>query len=88
MTIEPTNPLEKVFLSQTSMSTEIERLVTKEGYTYFDAIIEFAAEIDRSPEELLPFMSKAILDKVRKSAEDEGYIQPQSLSLEDFEDGT
>lgn len=74
------------FLNQTTLATHIERMVHQEGHTYFDAIIQFAAEADKSPEELLPFMNKAILDKVRKSAEDEGYIQPQALSLESFED--
>lgn len=73
------------FLSPSTLSAKIEEMVLLEGYTYFEAIVDFAAEADKSPDELVPHMSKVLLDKVRKSACDSGFFQQQSMSLEDFE---
>ena len=48
-------------------------------------VVEFAAECDKSPEELIPFMSQVMIDKVRKSASDAGLVDTKSdTSLDDF----
>lgn len=76
---------EDIFLSHATLAKRIEEMVHQEGFTYFDAMIQFAADADKSPEELLPFVSTVLLEKIKKSACDEGYAQQQNLSLEGFE---
>lgn len=76
------------FLTQATLSQQIETMVLEEGFSYFDAMVAFAAEADRSPEELMPFVSKVLLEKIQKSAYDEGYAKNTALSLQNFEDGT
>jgi hypothetical protein len=61
----------KSFLNKESFATQIEEKVLG-GSTYFDAVIEFADECNKSPEELLPFMSIVIIEKLKKSAIDNG----------------
>lgn len=73
----------KSFLNKDSFSEQIESKVLT-GMTYFDAVLEFAEECDKSPEELLPFMSTVILEKLRKSANDSGLINTMQESLADF----
>lgn len=78
---------ENNFLSKDKFSEIIERKVLEDDISYFDAVIEFAAESDRSPEELMPFMSTVILDKVRKSAMDAGMINTNDQTdLDEFLD--
>lgn len=79
---EELNP-EEIFLNQTTFSAIIESMVL-EGYTYFDAVLEFAAQQDREPDELTQFMSRAILDKVRKSAYDSGLMNNPEQSLDEL----
>lgn len=74
----------KSFLNKESFSEAIEAKVFA-GQTYFDAVIEFADDCDKSPEELLPFMSTVILEKLRKSAIDSGLIEKQNETLDEFE---
>jgi hypothetical protein len=67
----------KSFLNKDSFAAAIEKKVL-EGSTYFEAVIEFADECNKSPEEMLPFMTgTVILDKVRKSATDSGLIDSE-----------
>jgi len=46
ITQEPTEELnpEEIFLNQTTFSAIIESMVLNDGYTYFDAVLEFAAQ--------------------------------------------
>jgi hypothetical protein len=74
----------KSFLNKDSFSTSIEKKVL-EGQTYFDAVIEFADDCNKSPEELLPFMSTVILEKIKKSATDSGLIDIKVDSLDSFQ---
>jgi hypothetical protein len=73
----------KGFLNQQSFAEKIEEMVLG-GSTYFEAIIEFADECNKSPEEMMPFMSPVLLDKVRKSASDNGLIDLKEPSLDSF----
>lgn len=74
----------KSFLNKDSFSAAIEKKVL-EGQTYFDAVIEFADDCNKSPEELLPFMSVVILEKIKKSATDSGLIDLKLESLDSFQ---
>ncbi len=74
----------KTFLNKDSFSAAIENKVL-EGQTYFDAVIEFADDCNKSPEELLPFMSVVILEKIKKSATDNGLIDLKTESLDSFQ---
>jgi hypothetical protein len=75
----------KSFLTKDSFAEKIEELVFAGNMTYFEAIVEFANECDKSPEELLPFMSQVLLDKVRKSASDLGLVDSKNdTDLEEF----
>lgn len=75
----------KAFLTKDSFAEKIEDLVFSGNVSYFEAIVEFANECDKSPEELLPFMSQVLLDKVRKSASDSGLIDNKNYTdLEEF----
>lgn len=73
----------KSFLNKDSFSAAIEQKVL-DGLTYFEAVIEFADDCNKSPEEMLPFMSTVILEKVRKSATDSGYIDSE-IQIDLFE---
>ena len=73
----------KVFLTKESFAEKVEQMVLN-GSTYFDAIIEFADDCDKSPEEMLPYMSEVLLQKVRKSASDDGLIDLRENDLEEF----
>lgn len=72
----------KGILTKDSFAAQIEERVANEGITYFNAILEFADDHDRSPEELMPYISQVLLEKIRKSAVDSGLIGPQELDLE------
>ena len=74
----------KEFLTKDSFSEKIEELVCDSGLTYFEAIVEFAADCDKSPEEMVPFMSQVLLEKVRKSASDSGLIDLKDNDLDAF----
>lgn len=75
----------KVFLTKDSFSAKIEQKVIDDGVSYFEAVIEFAEDCDKSPEELMPFMSQVLLEKVRKSASDGGLIDSKNdTDLEEF----
>ena len=74
----------KVFLNKESFSQQIEQMVRDDGFTYFDAIIEFANECDKEPDEMLGFMSQVLLEKVRKSATDSGLIDLKETNLDEF----
>lgn len=74
------NPSE--FLNKQTFSDHIEKRVSEENITYFEAIIEFSEDADKSPEELVPFMSQVLLEKVRKSANDSGLIDTGETDLE------
>lgn len=73
----------KGFLTKDSFSELIEGKVLS-GMTYFEAVIDFADECDRSPEELLPFMSQVLIDKLRRCAKDNGLINTNEATLEDL----
>lgn len=72
------------FLSKANFSDYIENMVLKSNLTYFEAIIEFSEESDKDPEELVPYMSSVLLDKVRKSATDSGLHKENVYDLEDL----
>lgn len=74
----------KEFLTKESFAEKIEEIVRETGSTYFEAIIEFADDCDKSPEEMVPFMSQVLLEKVRKSANDSGLIDLKENDLEAF----
>jgi len=67
----------KGILTKDSFAELIELKVQNEGFTYFQAILDFAEECDKDPDELLQYMSPVILDKVRKSATDSGLSSPE-----------
>lgn len=73
----------KAFLTKDSFAEKIEQMV-QEGSTYFEAIIEFADDCDKGPEEMVPYMSQVLLEKVRKSANDSGLIDLRENDLEAF----
>ena len=73
----------KVFLTKESFAERVEQMVLS-GSTYFDAIIEFADDCDKSPEEMMPYISEVLLQKVRKSAKDDGLIDLKENNLEEF----
>lgn len=72
----------KDFLTKESFSAEIEKKVLEEGCSYFQAIIEFAEDVDKSPEELIKYMSQVLFDKVKKSAQDLGLVDLSSVDIE------
>lgn len=72
------------FLTKENFAEKVEQKVLEEGCTYFQAIIEYAEDCDKSPEEMLPFMSQVLLDKVRKSASDSGLIDLKENTLDAF----
>lgn len=74
----------KEFLTKESFAEKIEKMVQNSGSTYFEAIIEFADDCDKSPEEMVPFMSQVLLEKVRKSANDSGLIDLRENDLDAF----
>jgi len=75
----------KVFLTKDSFADKIESMVLTGEYSYFEAVVEFAAECDKSPEELVPFMSQVLVDKVRKAACDSGLIDTkENTDLDSF----
>lgn len=71
----------KSFLTKDSFALQIEEKVLG-GLTYFEAVIEFAEDCNKSPEELMPFMSQVILEKVRKSAIDAGMINARDVDAD------
>ena len=73
----------KSFLTKDSFAEKIEEMVLA-GSTYFDAIIEFSDDCDKSPEEMMPYISEVLLQKVRKSASDDGLIDLKENDLEEF----
>ena len=70
------------FLTKQEFSEIIEKKVLDEGMTYFHAVLEFSEDINRDPEEIMQFMSKGILDKIKKSANDLGLIDTGEIDLE------
>jgi hypothetical protein len=72
------------FLTKQAFSEIIEKKVLEEDLTYFQAVLEFSEDINRDPDELMQFMSKGILDKIKKSANDLGLIDTGEQSLEDL----
>ena len=73
-----------LFLTKENFSEKIELKVLEEGCTYFQAILDFAEDCDKSPEEMLPFMSQVLIDKVKKSATDSGLIDLKETNLDAF----
>lgn len=73
----------KEFLTKESFAEQIEAKVLG-GQTYFEAVIEFADDTDKSPEELLPFFSQSILDKLKMCAVQEGMIDLKEGNLNGF----
>lgn len=71
------------FLSKDSFAEYIEKKVL-EGLTYFEAVLDFSENSDKTPEELLPFMSQVLIDKIKKSASDMGLIKTGEVPLDDF----
>jgi len=76
----------KGILTKDSFSDLIESKVKIEGFNYFQAILDFADENDKDPEELIQYMSSVILDKVRKSATDAGLARVTEPDLESLMD--
>ena len=74
----------KQLLTKETFSEKIEEMVLTGEFTYFEAILDFADENDADPEELLPFMTQVLLEKVRKSATDSGLINLRETDLEEF----
>ena len=74
----------KQLLTKETFSEKIEEMVLSGEFTYFEAILDFADENDADPEELLPFMTQVLLEKVRKSATDSGLINLRETDLEEF----
>lgn len=77
----------KSFLTKDSFSQIIEDMIKQDSdLNYFTAVLEFAADNDKDPEELLPFMLPVLLDKVKKSATDSGLIITDSATLDSYMD--
>lgn len=74
----------KIFLSKESFAEKIEEMVIAEKISYFEAIIAFADDCNRDPDELLPMMSRVLLDKVRKAASDAGMVDLKENDLGSF----
>lgn len=72
------------FLSKQTFSERIEQMVIEDGCSYIEAILDFASMADKSPEELVPFMTQVLIDKLRKSAYDSGLMANPEPSLEDL----
>jgi hypothetical protein len=73
----------KSFLNKDSFALAIEKKVLG-GLTYFEAVLEFGEDCDKSPEELMPYFSTVMLEKVRKSANDMGICAIDNESLDEF----
>lgn len=73
-----------IFMTKESFAEQVEHKVLTEGCTYFEAILEFADDCDKSPEEMLPLMSQVLIDKVKKSAQDSGLINLKENDLDSF----
>jgi len=69
-------------MSKDSFALEIERRVLEDAIPYFQAIIEFSEDYNKDAEDLVPFMSQVLLDKVKKSAEDLGLVDLGSVDIE------
>ena len=72
-----------IFLNKHNFSLRIEEMVL-EGMTYFEAVLAFADEADKDPEELMQFMSPVLIEKLRKCAVEQGLAQPENNSIEDL----
>lgn len=74
----------KQFLTKESFAALIEKKVLEEGCTYFEAIIEFSENNDKTAEELLPYMTQVLLDKVKRSATEMGLINLGEPTLDEL----
>lgn len=75
---------ESRFLSKESFAKIIEDKVLNEGFTYFQAVIDYCEEFDREIDDVTNLMMPVLLEKVRQSARDIG-LMPKEPSLEDIE---
>lgn len=74
-----------VFLSKGNFAEHIEnKLLADKELNYFTAILEFCEEADKDPIDVLQFMSPVLLEKVRRSATDEGLFKSETYNLEDL----
>lgn len=74
-----------VFLSKANFADHIESRMLKDAeLSYFTAILEFCEEADKDPEDVLQYMSPVLLEKVRKSASDNGLFKSETYDLEDL----
>lgn len=72
------------FLTKESFSEKIEEMVLTDGYTHFEAIIAFADDCNRDPDDMLPMMTQVLLEKVRQSAQKSGLIDLKQNDLDSF----
>lgn len=73
-----------IFLNKNNFSLRIEEMVL-EGMTYFEAVLAFADEADKDPEELMKFMSPVLVEKLKKCAVEQGLIQPDTTPIDGLE---
>lgn len=74
-----------VFLSKANFADYIENMLLENpGLSYFEAILKFSEESDKEPSVLLPYMSKVLLEKVKRSAVESELIRSDIPTFEDF----
>lgn len=74
-----------VFLSKSNFANYIEkRLLQDKELTYFSAVLEFCADSDKDPGDVIQYMNPVLLEKVRRSAAEIGLFKSETYNLEDL----
>jgi len=77
-------PLDKnIFLSKANFSLKIEEMVLT-GMSYFDAVLAFADEADKDPDELVEFMTPVLVEKLKACAIESGLAKSQNNAIDDL----
>jgi len=74
-------PFESIFMSKDTLPLLIEKIVAEEGLNYFEAVIAFCEDNDKEIDEVISFMPRVLVDKVRQSACDMG-LAAQGATLD------
>lgn len=69
---------DSMFMSMGKFSEEIEKIVLKEKITHMEAILFFCEENSIDVEEVVPFISDLMKQKIHVDAMSAGYIQKQN----------
>ena len=74
------------FLSKTTFSTHIEKMVLNDGFNYIEAVIAFADEADKEPESLVQYMTPVLIEKIQRCAINEGHVRDKgTMQLDSFQ---